>query len=100
MAYNSRSRAPSMHMRRTSPSSFAGGYSTLLCLWANHTLNREGHLMQENFARSLQLVLVDEGGYVDHPRDPGGATNKGVTLDVFRSFYGSSKTKDDLRAIT
>jgi lysozyme family protein len=56
--------------------------------------------MQKNFAYSLQLVLVYEGGYVDHPRDPGGATNKGVTLDVFRRFYGPSKTKNDLQAIT
>ena len=56
--------------------------------------------MQKNFARSLQLVLVHEGGYVDHPSDPGGPTNKGVTLDVFQRFYGSSKTKNDLKAIT
>jgi lysozyme family protein len=56
--------------------------------------------MQKNFAHALQLVLVHEGGYVDHPRDPGGATNKGVTLDVFRRFYGHSKTKNDLQAIT
>jgi lysozyme family protein len=56
--------------------------------------------MRKNFAHSLQLVLVHEGGYVDHPRDPGGATNKGVTLDVFRRFYGPSKTKNDLKAIT
>lgn len=36
--------------------------------------------MQENFVSSLKHVLVYEGGYVDHPKDPGGATNKGVTL--------------------
>lgn len=32
-----------------------------------------------NFDKSLTEVLRYEGGYVDHPRDPGGATNKGIT---------------------
>jgi len=52
-----------------------------------------------NFEESLKLVLVHEGGYVDHPRDPGGATNLGVTIAVFRSFFGKDKTKDDLQNI-
>ena len=56
--------------------------------------------MQTNFDSSLKHVLVHEGGYVDHPKDPGGATNKGVTLAVFQRFYGASMGKDDLRAIT
>ena len=56
--------------------------------------------MRENIQSSLKHVLVHEGGYVDHPQDPGGATNKGVTLAVFQHFFGSSMGKDDLRAIT
>lgn len=56
--------------------------------------------MKNNFKTSLKHVLVHEGGYVDHPRDPGGATNKGVTLATFRRFYGNSMTKADLKAIT
>ena len=56
--------------------------------------------MKKNFASSLQHVLVHEGGYVDHPKDPGGATNKGVTPAVFQRFYGASMGKDALRAIT
>lgn len=56
--------------------------------------------MQKNFTEALQLVLVHEGGYVDHPQDPGGATNKGVTLAVFQRFYGAARTKAELRAIT
>jgi lysozyme family protein len=31
------------------------------------------------FALCLDHVLAQEGGYVDHPRDPGGATNMGIT---------------------
>jgi len=56
--------------------------------------------MQQNFANALKHVLVHEGGYVDHPRDPGGATNKGVTLAVFQRHYGASMTREDLRGIT
>lgn len=39
--------------------------------------------MKDNFAGSLDAVLVHEGGYVNHPKDPGGATNKGVTQAVY-----------------
>ncbi|WP_082555208.1 glycoside hydrolase family 108 protein [Devosia sp. Root635] len=35
--------------------------------------------MDRNFARALSAVLKQEGGYVDHPADPGGATNMGIT---------------------
>lgn len=31
------------------------------------------------FAACLDQVLAHEGGYVDHPADPGGATNMGIT---------------------
>lgn len=33
----------------------------------------------ERFARCLEHVLAAEGGYADHPRDPGGATKYGIT---------------------
>lgn len=33
----------------------------------------------ERFQRCLTEVLRHEGGYVDHPSDPGGATNMGIT---------------------
>lgn len=56
--------------------------------------------MKENFQKSLHYVLVHEGGYVDHPRDPGGATNKGITIRVFKQSYGDTMTKDDLRVIS
>lgn len=38
------------------------------------------------FARSLPHVLVHEGGYVNHPSDPGGATNKGVTFRIYDAY--------------
>jgi lysozyme family protein len=35
------------------------------------------------FEESLPFILRWEGGYVDHPDDPGGRTNKGVTQKTY-----------------
>ncbi len=32
------------------------------------------------FAKAMPHVFSEEGGYVDHEKDPGGATNMGITL--------------------
>lgn len=39
-----------------------------------------------NFKLFKPTLLKHEGGFVNHPNDPGGATNKGVTLNVFRTY--------------
>ncbi len=56
--------------------------------------------MQGNFTAALELVLKHEGGFVDHPDDPGGATNRGVTIATFRRFFGNERTVDELRLIS
>ena len=45
--------------------------------------------MKENYAKCLAQVLKYEGGYVDHPKDPGGPTNKGVTQAVYDNWRKS-----------
>lgn len=56
--------------------------------------------MDRNFSRCLGAVLEEEGGFANHPRDPGGATMRGVTLESFRAFVKPDATVDDLKAIT
>lgn len=40
----------------------------------------------EKFARALPIVLREEGGKVDDPRDKGGRTNAGVTQRVYNDY--------------
>lgn len=57
--------------------------------------------MKASFERALSMTLRYEGGYVNHPRDPGGATMKGVTQKVYdrwRDKHG--KEPRDVRQIT
>ena len=44
--------------------------------------------MQGNFQACLDLVLKAEGGWVNHPSDPGGETNLGVTKKVWEEYVG------------
>jgi lysozyme family protein len=38
------------------------------------------------FAECVQIVLKHEGGFVDHPSDPGGATKHGISLRYARTL--------------
>lgn len=56
--------------------------------------------MKQNFAEALQKLLVHEGGYVDHPDDPGGRTNLGVTQKVWEEWVGHPVDEKQMRALT
>ncbi len=47
----------------------------------------------------LDFTLKYEGGWSDDPRDPGGATMKGVTIATYAAFKGRAVGKAELRAI-
>lgn len=57
-------------------------------------------MAEDNFAACLAFTLRHEGGYADHPKDPGGATNFGVTHAMLARWRGAPCTKDDVRALT
>jgi uncharacterized protein (TIGR02594 family) len=44
------------------------------------------------FSRALAHVLEMEGGLTDDPYDPGGPTNRGITLKVFADWKGTPLT--------
>jgi lysozyme family protein len=54
----------------------------------------------ETFDRALALVLDLEGGFVDHPKDPGGATNLGITRATLAKARRGPVTVADVRALT
>lgn len=50
--------------------------------------------MMDPFQRSLAFVLKWEGGFSNHPNDPGGATMRGITqavYDGYRARKGQAK---------
>ena len=60
----------------------------------------EAMAMPNQFARIQTYVDKWEGGYVDHPSDPGGATNMGITLATLSQWRGRNVTKAELKALT
>lgn len=42
--------------------------------------------MESNYVRCLANTLVHEGGYANHPSDPGGATMRGVTQATYNAW--------------
>tara|TARA_Y100001972_G_C7592213_1_gene296895 strand:- start:372 stop:878 length:507 start_codon:yes stop_codon:yes gene_type:complete len=47
-----------------------------------------------NYNECLKIILMHEGGYVNHPKDPGGETNLGVTKRVYEEWGGTKEMKD------
>jgi len=50
--------------------------------------------MQDNYEHCLEMILHHEGGYVNHPKDPGGETNLGVTKRVYEEWGGEKDMVD------
>lgn len=55
---------------------------------------------QSAFDAALKEILHHEGGFVDHPKDPGGMTNLGVTRATWEAWTGKKASKADMRALT
>ena len=46
-----------------------------------------------SFDRSVEFILKHEGGYVNHPRDPGGETNMGIAKKFYPDLDIKNLTK-------
>ncbi|MEX2035152.1 MAG: glycosyl hydrolase 108 family protein [Xanthobacteraceae bacterium] len=53
----------------------------------------------ETYDEALRRLLVHEGGYTNHPSDPGGSTNFGITIHDYRRCLNPSATAADVRAM-
>jgi lysozyme family protein len=57
-----------------------------------------------SFDMFLPLLLKFEGGYIDDPEDPGGETNKGITMTTFsecaHELLGIDPSSENLKALT
>lgn len=56
--------------------------------------------MRQSLSAALTHVSSFEGGYVNHPADPGGCTNRGITIATYRKHLNPKGTCADLRRLT
>jgi lysozyme family protein len=53
-----------------------------------------------SYDEALARLLAHEGGYSNHPADPGGPTNFGITLGDYRRYVKPNAAAADVRAMT
>ena len=53
-----------------------------------------------NFNECLEIILKHEGGFVNHPKDPGGITNLGITKNTYEDWTEEDATEQDMRDLT
>lgn len=51
------------------------------------------------YDESLRRLLASEGGYSNHPSDPGGPTNFGITIADYRKYVKPNAIAADVRAM-
>ncbi len=52
------------------------------------------------YDEALRRLLAHEGGYTNHPSDPGGPTNFGITIYDYRKYVKPNATAADVRTMT
>jgi len=56
--------------------------------------------VNKNYDHCLEMLLEHEGGFVNHPDDPGGITNLGVTKKVYEGWVDREVTEQEMRDLT
>ena len=57
-------------------------------------------MTQSTYESALARLLAHEGGYTNHPDDPGGPTNFGITIADYRRYAKADATAADVRAMS
>jgi lysozyme family protein len=57
-------------------------------------------MMLSNWSNAFALMLKSEGGFVNHPSDPGGMTNLGVTKATWENWVGRESDEAEMRGLT
>lgn len=52
------------------------------------------------FTRCVDMIFKHEGGFVDDPADPGGATNMGITHGTLAAWRGAPVSREDVQNLT
>lgn len=52
-----------------------------------------------NREAAISKTLQYEGGYVNHPNDPGGPTNYGITINDARNYWNAEAEAEDVKAM-
>jgi lysozyme family protein len=53
----------------------------------------------DSYPEAIRRLLASEGGYVNHPSDPGGPTNFGITLADYRRYVKPDAGAADVRTM-
>ncbi|MDC7987612.1 glycosyl hydrolase 108 family protein, partial [Rhodoplanes sp. TEM] len=57
-------------------------------------------MAKATYDEALRRLLVHEGGYSNHPSDPGGPTKYGITIFDYRKYIDARGSAADVRAMT
>ena len=87
----------------------SGFQNTCMCFGgkdfvSNTPKTNPSNTCEEKFKKIAPIILKHEGGYVNHPNDKGGPTNKGITQATWNKYAQSDVNKeptlDNLKKIT
>jgi lysozyme family protein len=57
-------------------------------------------MARATYEACLARLLAHEGGYTNHPADPGGPTNFGITIHDYRRYVKPGASAADVKAMT
>lgn len=77
----------------------AAGLTALLLILSPACAETGEVPVQASYPTAIKCVLAHEGGYTNHPADPGGPTNWGITIHDARKYWKASATAADVKAM-